>query len=146
LKVLIDSNVLVAALDQDHVHFAPSALLIERVRHSAVIATHSLAEAYNHLTRERPIGPVASPALVTTAVRTLAAASICRALNHDETVTAIDSFAKQGGRGARLYDYLIGQVAILEQVDALATWNVRHFTALFPTLRVLTPADYLETF
>lgn len=68
-----------------------------------------------------------------------------RALTADETMSAIGEFAKLGGRGARLYDYLIGHIGILERVDALVTWNVGHFAPLFPSLRIATPEQLLES-
>ena len=58
--------------------------------------------------------------------------------------TALTRFAALGGIGPRIYDFLIGEVALVHGLNIVITWNVRHFVPLFPSLTIVTPAQYLE--
>lgn len=55
----------------------------------------------------------------------------------------VRSFAENGAVGARLYDRLIGQVAIQYAILRIVSWNVRHMRDLFPDLDVCDPVDAL---
>jgi len=145
LRLLVDSNVIVAAFVQEHVHHQASARLLNEIDAAFVVAAHSLAEAYYHLSRPERVFVELEPTAVAALLESLIAATEQRALAAEEMMTAITHFAASGGRGARLYDYLIGYSAVLERVDALVTWNVRHFVALFPTMRIATPRQILES-
>lgn len=143
--ILIDSNVIIAATDLGHLHHQPSQALLRRRPAPILIATHALTEAYNHLSRLRKDGPSIDTGVAAVSLQSLAATAKCRALTHHESLAAVQRFAALGGRGARLYDYLIGAVAVLEGADTIATWNVRHFAPLFPALRIATPEQLLES-
>lgn len=143
--ILADSNVIIATLDHGHIHHVASFALMEDLSDSICLPTHGLTEAYNHLSRLRPDGQSTAPEVVVAMLMALTSGKVCRALTHDESFAAVLRFAKLGGRGARLYDYLIGRVALLEGADTIATWNTRHFIPLFPTLRVATPQELLES-
>ena len=145
MTILVDSNVVVAAYYRDHIHHAFSDRLLSEKSPDCLIASHSLSEAYNHLTRGPsgmpPLAPLQAAKLITAFASTIK----CRAITAAEVLAMIESFATLGGRGARLYDYLIGAVAVLEGADTIATWNVRHFAPLFPALRIATPEQLLES-
>ena len=143
--ILVDSNVLIAAVDVGHVHHRPSEALLREPPAPMIFATHALTEAFNHLSRARTYAPSVEPLMVAASLNSLVVGTACRALTHDESFAAVQRFAELGGRGARLYDYLIGRVALLEGADTIATWNTRHFIPLFPTLRVATPQELLES-
>ncbi len=66
------------------------------------------------------------------------------ALDARQFTASIAAFARLGGKGPRLYDYLIGQVAALNGIAAIVTWNVRDMAPLFPQLRVDTPPRFLN--
>jgi hypothetical protein len=55
------------------------------------------------------------------------------------------NFALQDGKGPLIYDWLIGQHAVKHDIDTIVTWNIRHMRPLFPHLRVITPAEFLES-
>ena len=145
MKVLVDSNVIIAGLVERHVHHVPSNRLLGLENAWIVVATHSLTESFNHMTRPERMGIRLEPAAVAKMLATFAARTRVRALNAEETASGIATFATSGGRGARLYDFLIGYAAELEAVDVLVTWNARHFTSLFPTLRIATPEQLMES-
>ncbi|MFM9977810.1 MAG: hypothetical protein ACKVOP_07180 [Sphingomonadaceae bacterium] len=145
MRVLVDSNVVVAAVVLNHVHHRPSATLLLSDNLSFFIASHSFAEAFNQLTRPERVFVKLQPQVVAAALLALHPSAAVRSLSVAETMAGISAFAQRDGRGARLYDYLIGYVGLLEGVDAIATWNVKHFLPLFPTLRVATPEQLLES-
>jgi len=48
-----------------------------------------------------------------------------------------------GGVGPRLYDRLIGEVALAHGIETIVTWNVGHMRTLFPALVVAAPNEAL---
>ena len=142
MKVLIDSNVIIAYLDAEHVHHLPSRAVFQSLRDEEIlVSAHSLLEAYNKLTRGSTTSAF-TPDTVSLTLRSLADRISVRALQLSETLAAMENFARLGGRGARLYDFLIGQVAVLHGAPRIVTWNVRDFTPLFPMLTVVSPDHF----
>lgn len=136
---LIDTNVIVAALVRDHPHHAHSARLLNEGEELHA-AAHSLAEAYNTLTRTgRGYGFASGTAIraLDTAIARIAQLELTAV----QTLTAIRRFAREGGRGPRVYDALIGEHARAHAIAAIVTWNIGDMAALFPDLAVVTPAE-----
>lgn len=131
----------------DHQHHLPSLeALSAMVGKGYTTAVHCLSECYSNLTRTRTMGGLAlTPQEAMVALERFEAALEVLSLSAGEHQTALRSFADAGGRGPRLYDYLIGYAAVVHFVPVIVTWNTRHFLPLFPQLRVLTPAELLET-
>ena len=142
MRSLVDSNVLVANFDESHIHHGPSYEFLEAIADDRIIiSAHSLSEAFNKLTRGVPT--IAFPATqVLAALRDLRLRCAVHALTVEQTLSAIAEFARTGGRGPRLYDFLIGQVAVLHGANCIVTWNVRDMAPLFPTLTVVAPSDF----
>jgi predicted nucleic acid-binding protein len=144
---LVDSNVLVAAVAAEHEHHAPSlrfASLMQRVRFA--VAAHSFAEAYNTLTREGSAGPFRFPPNE--------ALAVLEDLRHhidllgptpSQTFDGVRQYAQSGGIGPRLYDKLIGDVAVLHGIDSIVTWNLKHMRGLFVALNVQSPDDFMAS-
>ncbi|MGI8840718.1 MAG: type II toxin-antitoxin system VapC family toxin [Caulobacteraceae bacterium] len=141
---LVDSNVLIAALAPAHQHHAPSLALLEEPEPLAfAVAAHSYAEAYSTLTRGGQRGPFGfSPLEAMAALDSVRAASVLVGLTAAQAFDAMRDFARTGGIGARLYDRLIGEVAVMHGIGVIVTWNVRHMRGLFPNLKVVTPEGY----
>lgn len=143
-EALIDSNVIVAALVEQHEHHVPSVLLLNSRSHrSFAVAAHSLAEAFNILTRRRGEATFGfDPRLVWSALDEIAASVSVLALAPSETLDAIRSYAQGGGVGPRLDDRLIGETAVRARIPCLITWNTSHMRSLFQALEVVSPADH----
>jgi hypothetical protein len=62
-----------------------------------------------------------------------------------QTFDATRTFAQDGGIGARLYDRLIGEAAIIHEIPVIITLNIGHMRSLFPTLTVVTPKEFGES-
>ncbi|MHB8530084.1 MAG: type II toxin-antitoxin system VapC family toxin [Caulobacteraceae bacterium] len=141
---LVDSNVVIAIVAEAHQHHLPSlALLTAAVRPDLAVAAHSYAEAYSTLTRRGERGPFAfEPEEAWAALESLRAVTALIGLTAAQTFDGVRRFAEAGGVGARLYDRLIGEVAITHDIPAIITWNVGHMRGLFPELVVATPEQF----
>jgi hypothetical protein len=73
------------------------------------------------------------------ALQSLRAATVLLGLTPAQTFDAIGRYAAGGGVGPRLYDRLIGEVAVAHGLAMIITWNTSHMSGLFPGLRVVEP-------
>lgn len=138
---LLDSNVVIASLVEWHEHHAASlALFTECGPDRFAIAAHSFAETYATLTRPSPYGLAANHTRA--ALERVRSITSLVGLTPSQTFDTVRRYATAGGIGARLYDALIGQVAIGHGIPVIVTWNTRHMAGLFPDLTVVTPARY----
>lgn len=143
-EALLDSNVIVAALAEDHVHHEASAALFasDRPRRFAV-AAHSYAECFVTLTRRSTSSPFHwPPDEAWAALQDIAAGTDLIGLTPAQTVDAVRVFSEEGAFGARLYDRLIGEAAVRHRIDRILTWNIAHMRSLFPDLVVQTPSQF----
>ncbi len=143
LRALLDSNVVIAALAETHEHHASSfGVLQDSDPGVLAVAAHSYAEAYGILTRRSEhanFGFTAQEAWA--ALEKVRAVTTLVGLTADQTLDAIRDFARLGGVGARLYDRLIGEAALIHAIPTIVTWNTRHMRGLFPGLQVVTPPE-----
>lgn len=146
-QALLDSNVVIAMVAEAHEHHAASAALIPDARSRRfAVAAHSYAEAFSTLTRRSASAVFRWSA--DDAWRTLesvAAATMLVGLSAAQTFDTIRSYADGGGIGPRLYDRLIGQVAVQYSIPRIVTWNVAHMRDLFSDLDVCDPAAAIRT-
>lgn len=140
--ILIDTNVIVAALVEDHLHHAPSlALLSADPPFTIAVAAHSYAEAFTTLTRQGAHAPFQwPPGEAWAALESVAAVTRLVGLTPAQTFDAVRDFAAVGQIGARVYDHLIARAAQAAGAAMLVTWNVAHFRDLIEGLDVRTPA------
>lgn len=143
---LIDSNVLIAAASEEHLHHGYSRRYLAGVNaDDFVTSIHCLSECYNGLTRRPGQGGLSlTPPQAAAAIRDYARAFDLLQLTVEQQLEAYDRFAELGGVGPRVYDYLIGQVAVVHAIPLIVTWNDKHFAPLFRTIRVATPAELLQ--
>jgi predicted nucleic acid-binding protein len=139
--VLIDTNVIVAALAAAHEHHAPSLALFTAAGLELAVAAHCYAEAYATLTRRGDHAPFRWPAdEAWAALESVAACTRLVGLSPAQSLAAVRHFAAAGHIGARLYDQLIAQAAVAAGAAMLVTWNIGHFRSLNPGIPVHTPA------
>lgn len=126
----LDTNVIIAAVCSWHEDHARAAAEIESLlagQETMVIPAPALAEAYAVLTR-LPAPHRLSPAdawRLLDANFTSSAAVV--ALTADAYVNVLRTLADRGIAGGRTYDAVIGECARVGRVDALLTFNRRHF-------------------
>ena len=143
IEALIDTNVAVAILVDGHMNHNSSFALLGAGEQQIAIAAHSYAEAYNTLTRKN--GVLAYPPdQAWAALEHLRRFTVLLGLTPTQTLEGIRAYAQSSGIGPRLYDRLIGEVAVVHGIPAIVTWNVGHMRSLFPALTVVTPAEWLE--
>lgn len=146
LIALLDSNVVIASVAEDHEHHEPSnALFRNYPTHSFAIAAHSYSEAYSILTRQSPNSSLRwSAADAIAALESVASRCALVGLTHAQTFDAIRDFAADNGIGPRLYDKLIGETAITNGLETIVTWNMNHMRSLFPSIDVLDPLEFAK--
>ena len=140
MRVLIDSNCIVAAALPVHEHHAPTLDDLSRRRAAGqvfVVAAHSLVEAFAVLTRlPAPYRLSAADALAVLDRNWSRVEPV--ALTAAESWRALKGAAQSGVTGGRTYDSLIAACARKAKADELLTWNVRHF-AMSPGTHAITP-------
>lgn len=143
MRSLLDSNVIVAAVAEEHSHHPASfPLLLGATPATTAIAGHSYAEAFTTLTRRNGPAPHAwPPERAWAALESIAGVTSLVGLTPLQSREAIKAFAIAGGVGARVYDWLIGQAAVQAGISTIITWNVSHLRGLFPDLKVVDPAE-----
>jgi predicted nucleic acid-binding protein len=144
IRALLDSNVVIAAVAEAHEHHQSSnALVGSAAIGSLAVAAHSYSEAYSILTRRAASSPFKWPATdAITALESVAMRCSLVGLTHGQTFEAIRDFAAGGGVGPRLYDKLIGDAAVHNQIPIIVSWNSAHFKSLFPVLTIVTPVTF----
>jgi predicted nucleic acid-binding protein len=144
IDALLDSNVLIAMLIEAHEHHQASFdLLADAGGNQFAVAAHSYAEAYSTLTRRGERAPFQLTAEEAwAALESVRAVTALVGLTGPQTFEAIRDYARSGGIGARLYDRLIGEAAVAHGVPTILTWNASHMHSLFPSLAVVTPAEF----
>ncbi len=142
---LIDSNVLVAVSSIEHLHHERSVGFFSSIENAdLVVAVHSLSEFYNAATRREPRGVGLTPLIAKAILDKFVLNFEILGLTDREHIEAIRTFSNSGGRGPLVYDFLIGQVALIHNIPMIITWNVKHMAPLFPTLKVLAPTQFIK--
>lgn len=146
IDVLVDSNVVIAALAGDHEHHAASADIFDEASGISLgVAAHSFAEAYSTLTRRGAHAPFRFTAEEAwAALESVRSITRLIGLTPAQTFETVRSYAGDGGIGPRLYDRTIGEVAVAHGIATIVTWNIGHMRGLFPALDVKTPRDFLQ--
>jgi predicted nucleic acid-binding protein len=140
---LLDSNVLVAIVAEAHeCHGSSIALLVDE-RASFAIAAHSYAEAFCTLTRRSEHAPFrVAPDEAWAALESVRAVTALVGLTPAQSFDTVRNYALAGGIGARLYDRLIGETAVVHGIPVLITWNIVHMRSLFSALTVCSPQQF----
>jgi len=135
VKAYLDTNILVAASVEDHLHHVPSFGLIKAVKQGAFkgyISTHGLAEYYSVITRA-PFVPRVHPA---EAGRFLDDNILpyfeLVALSAGDYKAVLRTSSKAGLIGALVFDALHLHCAQKAECDWVYTFNVKDFRALAP--------------
>jgi predicted nucleic acid-binding protein len=139
--IFLDTSVLIAIAQVDHVHHVRSRELWNgcQAKETAVSA-HTLAEFYSSVT-SMPPGIRVSGRNAMLALETFLGRVTPIALTSAEYVETLKSCAAKGLTGGTIYDAL--HVACTRKVDPewIYTWNLRHFQRAAPDLaeRILEP-------
>lgn len=137
MKVLVDTNVWVAALVEVHSHHARALPWLESVKQqtvAAVISAHTLAEVYAVLTSLLH-RPMISPAQAHQLIKNNIIGQVdVVAVTVDDYLDLIRHLAQTGIAGGAVYDAVIACAAAKAKVDHIVTFNARDFRRVYPSL------------
>lgn len=134
MKVLFDTNVMVAAIIQSHAHHSFAPPWLERVKQGAIellVSAHNLAELYVSLTRfalTPPVTPQEAWQLIRDDVLSVAAVVPVGPADYRQL---IENASQQGLVGAILYDAVIAKAGEIAGVDYQLTLNIPHFLGVW---------------
>lgn len=135
MKILLDTNVLVAAALTQHPHYPISMQALARLRAGGgerAICAHALAEAYSALTAT-PFSPRVLPAEAEQIIQRQCGGGLAVLPMLPEHYLRATRMCVQGGwLGGAIYDAL--HICAAEQAgcDAIWTFNMKHLTRLAP--------------
>jgi predicted nucleic acid-binding protein len=144
---LIDSNVLVYALNKSDKHHLDSQALLERAatgKLEACIAQQNILEFIATVTSIRR---VERPVSIETAQKAINQySSFLRIITpRDETIWDFLSILKEvPATRERIFDVYLAATALSNGVSQICTWNVRHLEKI-PHLKVRTPTQILSS-
>ncbi|HEV3073015.1 MAG TPA: PIN domain-containing protein [Thermoanaerobaculia bacterium] len=141
MKAFFDTSVLVPVFYGDHAHHMASLdLFVQFDRESGCCGAHSLAEVYATLTR-MPGRHRISGEQAMLFVGSLRERLSIVALDGDEVARALSESAALGIIGGAIYDALLASCALKAGVEAIYTWNARHYAQCGPEVmrRLRTP-------
>ncbi len=145
MRVAIDTSVLVAGVLVAHVHHARAAVWLEALAsgdHSGVASTHALNETYSVLTKI-PYTPRIDPATGEILVSRLRGLLDVVAVSRVLAAAAVRRCAQQGLASGAVFDALHLVTAEAQEVEAVVTFNRRHFErlAVATSPRIVVPPD-----
>jgi predicted nucleic acid-binding protein len=135
VKAYLDTNILVAASVEDHVHHAPSFSLIKAVKQGTTkgyISTHGLAEYYSVITRAPFVPRVHAAEAGRFLDDNIFPYFELVALSSGDYKAVLRSSSKAGLIGGLLFDALHIHCAQKAECDRIYTFNVKDFRALAP--------------
>ena len=141
MRDFFDTSVLVPVFVTTHPHHEDSFRVFEAAsKETSACGAHSLAEVYAVLTR-LPLKPPISAESAATFTHEISQRLSIVTLGGDDYYETIDSAAKRGITGGRVYDALLLRCAESGDAETIYTWNVKHFQAISPGLaaRIRTP-------
>jgi predicted nucleic acid-binding protein len=134
LRAFFDTSVLIPVFIEDHEHHERSLkVFVEADKKRDCCAAHSLAEVYATMTR-LPGRHRLSGEQVLLFLENVRERLALITLSVDEYHATIKEAAERGVIGGTIYDALIARCALKAKVDAVYTWNTRHFEQFGPAI------------
>jgi predicted nucleic acid-binding protein len=144
MKYLFDTNTLIAALVESHVHHAQALPWLHKVHAKEIegfISIHTIAELYAVISRYPALQPISSELVVEQIEDEVLNHFEVIALNRDEYHAIIRHLAKTGIVGGTVYDAVIIAAGIKASVDHLLSFNAKHFRRVYPSVahKIIVP-------
>ena len=141
MKIGIDTNIFIAALHANHPNNTAACLWLNRVlpKNEIIIAEHSLLETYSVLTR-LPVKWRLTPAETILLIKNNIKDQITIVhFPNKNFMFWIDKTALNNIEGGQIYDSYIIKTLISAKVDAIATFNISHFSNLINDVKLINP-------
>jgi len=135
MKAYFDTNVLVAALQPNHIHHGRSLAAYGRVQAGAIagyISCHGLTELYSVLTRTPWKIPVSPKEILAVIERSILPVFEIVDVSRQSHLAAIAVCGNAGWKGGRVHDAVHIQAAAQAGCDVIYTFDVAHFQSLAP--------------
>ena len=133
MKVSFDTNVLVAALLDEHLHHRRAFPAVERVaagEDEGFVSAHTLAEVYAILTKlPQRMRHSPTEALLAIEENIVKNFTVCH-LDGKEYLSIVRESAANGVQGGTIYDALALQGARKAKAERFFTFNLQHFRSL----------------
>jgi predicted nucleic acid-binding protein len=133
--VLLDTNVLVASVIEQHEHHERAYAVLDRVqsgKDEGFVSAHGLAEVYAVLTKlPAPFRHTPEQALLSVEENIIKYFKIT-SLTAGDYIGVIREAALAGVQGGTIYDAVLVKCAAKAEVEKLFTLNVRHFQSVAP--------------
>jgi len=135
MKVIFDTNVIIAGMLEEHVHHQRALPWLEKALNAELeyyISSQTLPELYSTLTRNDLIprlSPVEARKMIGDNVEQYAQVIT---LTSDEYYKVLDRMERLNRVGFKVYDCIITQAAIKVNVDQLLTFNFDDFKKVWP--------------
>ncbi|OKH16021.1 type II toxin-antitoxin system VapC family toxin [[Limnothrix rosea] IAM M-220] len=132
MKVLFDTNIVVASFLKHHSHHKLALPWLEKTKNNEIqgyLSTHSLSEIYSVLTRiplPTPISSKQAQYLITTNLQQFTFVS----LDSPDYFRILGRVAQLNITGGGIFDAIIAEAALKIKADVLLTLNLKHFVRL----------------
>src|SRR5437773_4538393 len=137
MRVFCDSNVLIAASVQAHVHHAPAKAVLEgicRGDDTGYTSAHSLAETFSVLSRMPTVPKLTPQDVLAILEKNVIPHFTLVPLAAADYPDAVRALAAKGLGGGRIYDLLHIMAARKQAVDRIYTFNESEWKDLAPDL------------
>lgn len=135
MKAYFDTNVLISALQPDHVHHGRSFAAFMRVREGAIegwFCSQGLTELYSVLTRAPWLVPVSPKEILGVIQQSIVTAFNIVDVTKESYFAALAVCGNAGWKGGRVHDAVHIQAAAQAGCDLIYTYDVEHFQSLAP--------------
>ena len=143
MKIGIDTNIFIAAIHKSHPNnlAASSWLNSVIINHDVVMAQHSVLETYSVLTRLPPKWRLTSSEVVLLLRTNLKSQINIVHFPSKSFLGWIDKSALKNITGGQIYDSYIIKTLSAAKVDAIATFNIPHFSKLVDDVKLINPLN-----
>jgi len=144
MKIGIDTNVFVAALHTKHPqnNVACSWLNYSMEKHDIIIAKQSVLECYSVLTRLPTRWRLTSAEAILLIKSNLKSQIKTALFPNRSFLNWLDKIAMKNIVGGKIYDSYIIKTLSAAKVDAIATFNLSHFSGLVDNVKLINPLTH----
>jgi predicted nucleic acid-binding protein len=144
MKYLFDTNTLIAALVESHIHHDPALTWLQKVHRKEIegyISIHTIAELYAVISRYPALQPIAPELVVEQIEDEILGSFEVITLTPDEYHSIIQHLSQRGIIGGTVYDAVIVYAGVKANVDYLLSFNAKHFRRVYPAFahKIIVP-------
>ncbi len=144
MKYLFDTNTLIAALVESHLHHDRALLWVQKVYRKEIeggISLYTIAELYAVISRVPTLQTISPESIAEQIKEAIAQNFEVITLNSDKYISIIKHLAQTGLAGGIVYDAIIVFAGIKAKVDHILSFNAKHFRRVYPSFadKIIVP-------